>query len=998
MMSSYTRHIIREVPGLPPALANLLNTFPEEVLSFLHSALTDDHGQIIPSNQVFFSQLMPTVAELALPSQASMNPNIAAQSMLHLLITHNKILIKKALNLQLGSFDLIEVAACHALTSEDSRLFLSKLIQESPEVQPAIINKFTAIPGFEVTQGSIRPLNWLLLDSLGNTVKCKSLCEMLEMLVFDNTLSKELAQSLPIDMRSSTLRSQLCDTFIRELYLPSSPLVVPLARLFFVWMDSGFAAKLFDNVVSVLPQIFSHTQQNSDLGLLSALLGAIAIQRPDEAVVFKSSISLQTWLKSLETFTREKALEALSLKADLTGSAGVITICFAKTFTRVYPRMRKQLLTLYADEAEQVVKVERDDKLATRVEEISILQNKLLAANLEIERLKTTVASVRLEYSAKVRGLMEALVEAEWKAEASQEHIWRLERDTSLARQTSEPSKGAISPDSYLEKRLEQAEQKNSELIELVGILSSQSTGTIEDSNKQSFLSIETNSLEILQSRKMATMNLSSFKHFSLQTNQKKGVDVGIQARLLVEPSPEVVVNERLKEEVQPKRLHQETPTVTNRASCPSNSDGVNQNPQEVKAEPQKLSEHAGPPRGLVLVAPSPKIEKPPKSNPFTTAKLKGEPTARPKILAPAALSSPFAINSPSQPTSQPSEDQEDRLKIPDTPLQSTLTETILDRQPSDHDRQPQHHTRGKVSIAPPPIIERPKRGNSLIMKQFTRPNISAPVALSSPFASAQVAPQKPLSTQEASPVNRSAVPLQQPTQEETVSNSEDISQPSNGSQTATSFNDPTNQAGAMNKIEFQEPSDPFGIKQRSANLTPTSDAPSGTASPFERPPNFTSLPTSPFEHHTPPPSHMGVQVNPEPIKDQETPQPSAMEPTLPRRPLRNPFESASDSAKAHFSVRNLPRQISQSPQSDETAKISISPKSTQPGEHAQPAPLQAQAAVTAALPQVPEEPSEPAIQGSKDVRTRSTRPSANPFFTTADSGDDAFSFFDTIR
>jgi len=703
LMSPYTRQVIREVPGLPPALSNLLNRFTDEVLAFLHAALKDDHQEVIPSNQLFFSPLMPAVAALALPVTNSEVPNTQAQSLLHLLITHNKLLLKKALNLQLGSFDFIEVAACHALSFIESRAFLSKLIQESQDVQPAIVNKFTAIPGFEVTQGSIRPLNWLLLDSLGSANKCISLCEMLEMLVYDNALSKELAQNLPIDFKSSTLRSQLTDMFIRELHFPNSPLVIPLARLFLVWTDAGFAAKIFDKVVSVLPQILTYTQQNSDLGFLSAMLGSLALQRPDEAAIFKSSISLQSWLKSLDTLTREKALDALAIKADLVGSVGVITSCFAKEFSRDYPRMRKQLLALYADEADNVLK--ELVEVSQAGPEVGSLQKRLAEAQFEIEKTKTALASVRLECAAKVRGLMEALIEAEWKAEASQEQIWRLERDNTQLKQRTHGSPEASPADAYLEKRLAQAEEKNSELLELVGVLTSQSSACTGKDESLRILTCETTSFEVVGRTKKKVLSLCRLSNFHHVPGEKSVLSKASQTTLAVTPPPAV----------QPKADPKETPLkIEQKAPLADDSAGRDlDKSKEVRSIP------------------------PPKKNDVAIA--------RPKFTAPPALTSPFVIKPPAG-------------KL-DTQPPAVETAEVLESEAL------------KIG-SPSPIEKQAFRADPFTSKKTekaSRPKVTAPPTVTSPFASIVQPSQKtaelakievPLTDSEVLPITPVVDPL----------------------------------------------------------------------------------------------------------------------------------------------------------------------------------------------------------------------------------------------
>jgi hypothetical protein len=631
MMSPYSRQFIREVPGLPPALIRLVKLYTDEVIAFVLAAILDDHQTVIPSNQVFFSQLLPAVAALALPALATQIPHVPAQALLVVLITRNKLLVRKALNLQLGAFDLAEVAAGHALTSAESRLFLSKLIQESADVQPAVINKFTAIPGFEVSQGSVRPLNWLLLEAFGKPAKCIELCELLEMLVYDNPLSKELAQSLPIDMRSSTLRSQLSDLFVREVSVPSSALVSPLARLFFVWMDAGLAAKVFDKVVSVLPQLAALMQQ-PDSGLLSAFLGALVLQRPDEAGVFKGTLSLQGWLKSLETLTRDKALEVLAVKSDMVGSAGIITSCFAKVFAKEYPRLRKQLLALYVEE-------DRPEEAVPSSAEANDLRNRLAEAQTEIELLRTTTASVRLNCASKVRGLMEALVEAEWKAEASQERIWRLERDS----QSSEGQQ--VSPsDVYLEHRLAQAEAKNQELLELVGLLTSQSSGALEP--RPQVLGIESSGLEIVQARNMPPLTVSRLSAVTIKAEPKGKVTVGAQTHDVAKETADgpvirgeaYPVQQTGRRDAPSERL--ETPTIV---SPPAKSD-VPSGRLETST-PVRPPAKSDVPSGRLeasTIAPPPIVSFK-REAPTVPPKPKVEPTSRPKITAPAALSSPFA-------------------------------------------------------------------------------------------------------------------------------------------------------------------------------------------------------------------------------------------------------------------------------------------------------------------------------------------------------------------
>lgn len=409
LLSQFNKNFIREVPGLIVKLRPYLNNWaPKESIEFVFQSLKDKHGEVISLNQLFFTPLLEDIIKYAFPCNNTYKQNKTSLALVQILLFKNSKAQNKLLHLQIkGKYEFLDALLVYCIQGkykDQSISLLYHLVSESKDIQSSILSKITARPGVVITADSFPTFNHLLNQSLENSLSIDRLSKVLELLIYGNDMSKELALNLPLDIRSVSLLDKMSSALMIAIEENNIGRVVNLARVFIVWLlkskpsSDAFLSLNYSYITTLCEYITGKLDESKSM--VAALIGVIAIYATDgkdTIAVVKSKLKYAEFCEVLEFIAKKYDTHKKELKDEMWIDHEVLSIGFLKEYGRLVKDVKKFMLEAITDkqnhgESELAVLVKKQDRLiedlqqrlqmrgntieSSHTEEITALRNK----------------------------------------------------------------------------------------------------------------------------------------------------------------------------------------------------------------------------------------------------------------------------------------------------------------------------------------------------------------------------------------------------------------------------------------------------------------------------------------------------------------------------------------------------------------------------------------------------------------------------------------------
>ncbi|CAG9317707.1 unnamed protein product [Blepharisma stoltei] len=546
LLSEYNKNFIREISVLIERLRSLLvpgKKMSDKTLDFIIYACKDKSGKPISSNQMFFSELLPDIAILAFPQNPKETQNLLAIELMSILLQGNLSLIKSIINpSHIELFELLESIPIYCLIGncwKESFSLLWNLTKLNQDIQSAILSKITCMPGYVKTENKIPSFNYILNEWLEDSILPERLTKLLELLLINNEISKELGANLPIDLNSGTLLLKVFNLLLENILTTSSVKVLHYARLLLVWMNKSPSScnKIRSDLDKNIELVLDYIQKEDGIAqcLCLCLLGIIGINNDDGMIIPKLALRKIGYTDAcsiIDKLFKQKDFTKNEQKSDLWLEDSIYSFCLLKEYRPVSQAVKKVFLKEITDSAPEsesdLAKLvqaqdilisnlqnmrkggqsEELENLSTQIKQLneknSELKSELTNERILNEELKSKCLSLNLEKKREVRGIFEAMVNLQEKYEISEYEKESLIRENKKLFAVNERLRGenkvytAKRPEivssiqmleikeqnksleaeiEYLKNQLRNREIENKDLLELVGKQNSQIEG-----------------------------------------------------------------------------------------------------------------------------------------------------------------------------------------------------------------------------------------------------------------------------------------------------------------------------------------------------------------------------------------------------------------------------------------------------------------------------------------------------------------------------------------
>jgi hypothetical protein len=380
LLSEFNKNFIREVPGLVVKLRPYLNTWAaKETIEFISKSLRDKKGELIGLNQLFFTPLLEDIIKYAFPCKITYKQNKTSIALVQTLLLKNPKAQTKLMHLQIeGKYDFLDALLVYCIQGkykDQSIHLLYLLVSENKDIQSSTLSKITARPGIIISTDSFPTFNQILNQSLEDSQPIDRLSKVLELLIYGNEMSKELALNLPLDIRSVSLMDKMSSALMIAMDEGNSGRVLNLARLFIVWLlkskpsSDAFLTLNYSYITTLCDYMTGKLDEAKSM--VAGLLGTVAIyatEGKDSIAVVKSKFRYAEFCEVLEFISKKHETSKKELKDEIWINHEVLSIGFLKEYGRLIKDVKKFMLEAITDkqnqaESELAVLVKKQDRL-----------------------------------------------------------------------------------------------------------------------------------------------------------------------------------------------------------------------------------------------------------------------------------------------------------------------------------------------------------------------------------------------------------------------------------------------------------------------------------------------------------------------------------------------------------------------------------------------------------------------------------------------------------
>ena len=461
LLSDFNKHFIREVPVIIERLKHLINSVAyNAALEFMIEACKDKQGKLISSNQVYFSKLIKEISSIAFPC-SSYQQSRTALELISLLVHNNQSLVKTLLTLQVHSWhDFLDLVCSYCIQGQESSLtfeLLWSMCKTNKEVQSSAVSKITCVPGYKEDPHSVPPFNIVLNQCLEEHTNLNLLCKLLEMLILDNEVSKELATSLPIDTNSANLPQKVTTILTESLSAKKVTSLVPVTRLLIALAHNSLVGSqcLQPNLETCIPLCLEYILEDQQIpqSLCACLVGCIAMHAPHIQALVLKKIGYTGFCNTLEKLTSLQEFTKAEKQENLFLDHRTFSMPLVKQFRAASQTIKKTLLTEITQnapdsESELAKLVQVQDKLISNLQDFRKYQpsqdtseldteiNQLKSENMflqsEVESLKLKLMEKDLEAKRELRGTYQAFISTQETLELTQFENLSFKRENTI--------------------------------------------------------------------------------------------------------------------------------------------------------------------------------------------------------------------------------------------------------------------------------------------------------------------------------------------------------------------------------------------------------------------------------------------------------------------------------------------------------------------------------------------------------------------------------------
>ena len=437
LLTDFNKNYIRELPCVLKTCSELLlGQYKENILEFLLCACTTDKSIPHPQNQLHFSRLVPKLLLISYP--ALENQSIPGLQLLQILLKSNSSSAQHLLNAD--QTDILDHILTHCVLSAhhpENINTLWTLLSTSKQLPENLISKVTCTPGYIAPPNSLPLFNQVVNQTLSeNSANIPSLCRTLELLIFANESSKQLAVHLPIDMVSGTVLSKVFSLLVESIS-QNSRYIANLASLLVVWLHESpdTAVKLVGSIYNYLPQVISYLEKKTEIGqcFTSLVIGLICLytnHKEIDKIVLKSVgyseiCAKLEFLYTVQEFNRIIGSDVKGLVHEkfsypmvkvYKSAVQAVKMHFLKEITESVPEDQRELAKL-VEAQEAVISMhylkkgsQSDQDTSQLLQRINDLENHINEKTMEIESLKSNLAAAKYEKNKDARGVLQSMI------------------------------------------------------------------------------------------------------------------------------------------------------------------------------------------------------------------------------------------------------------------------------------------------------------------------------------------------------------------------------------------------------------------------------------------------------------------------------------------------------------------------------------------------------------------------------------------------------------
>lgn len=326
-LSDFNKPLVMEMRNLVEELSELLGTSAGDAAAeFILTACRDSAGRTIAQNTEKFVGLAGGVVGVAFPL-SSLDQSVPALELFQLIVEESASVAVGLLHLLIAEREALDAILTYALVgslSGKTREIVSSLAKNY-QLQAALFSKIAYRPGLFPSK-PVPLFNSILNSYLEDPTHYSSATKLLENLLWNNEISKELGWNLKIDEESHTLFYKVTASLIANLppedYLHEIELV-SAARLLLIWVDNSEegCVRLTDSLNSYIPDILSYVLKEQGYGqaIVASLLGVLCVNssQPHLFSLIMKHIEYTKYCKTIEFILNRKDFKSKEGSAEL---------------------------------------------------------------------------------------------------------------------------------------------------------------------------------------------------------------------------------------------------------------------------------------------------------------------------------------------------------------------------------------------------------------------------------------------------------------------------------------------------------------------------------------------------------------------------------------------------------------------------------------------------------------------------------------------------------